>query len=230
MKTIGAKIAILLVIAMIVLSAAYVGLIELAARRNSLPAQNELGRWHDLGIWFHPKDGQSAIYWYSLAANSDYPEAQFNLGLLMEDNKNYKTAAYWYLRSALHCYAPAQNNLATFYSKGLVLNKSDEKAADWYKKAADQGNKFAQFSLGLDYVKGTGVEKNSRSAVSYIKLAAEQDYAPAQGYLAILYATGDGVPQDLDLAMHWAKSAKKNGDSNVDKTIVLIEKSKKLDQ
>lgn len=206
-----------------VISGGLIGIVEVGARSGSPEAQAELGRWHDEGILLHTKDKDKAIYWTTKAAAQEYPKAQFNLGLLMEEKRNYHDAGFWYLAAATQDFAAAQNNLAMLYSRGLGVPSDRQKANYWFEKAAQNGNRYAQLSIGIAYANGDGVEKNIQKAANWVRLSAEQDNAPAQDYLAVLYVNGLGVPEDLDAALQWAKRAKSNGYEKAKRTEEIIE-------
>lgn len=204
----------------------YVALIEIGARRGSPDAQNELGRFYDLGLWLHFVNRDEAIYWYKKAAELDYAKAQYNLGLKLQEEGDYQQSAYWYFHAALQNFAPAQNNLAVLYSKGLGLSKNPKEAVRWFEKAAENGNPRAQYTLGIRYINGEDGPRDLEKGGYWIQKSASQDLAIAQGYLAIMYVKGIGVPANLDMAEYWAKRASGNGDVSAKKMVRLIEELK----
>ncbi|KAL7313073.1 hypothetical protein PS15m_006860 [Mucor circinelloides] len=50
-------------------------LLHNAARLGYAPSQSKLGECYECGYYFCPEDESQSIYWYSLAAQQDYPEA-----------------------------------------------------------------------------------------------------------------------------------------------------------
>ncbi|MDP3478836.1 MAG: tetratricopeptide repeat protein [Desulfoprunum sp.] len=210
----------------LVLPVAYIGFIEVSARRGFPEAQSELGRWHDQGIWLHTSNQEEAATWYSKAAENDYAEAQYNLGLLLSEQRDYQRAVYWYLRAAIKDFSPAQNNLAVMYAKGLGVSKNLRMANHWYEKAAQNGHEKAQYSLGIAYAEGEGIAIDHSKAAYWIYQSANRNFAPAQGYLAILYVQGLGVEKNLNEALNWANKANANGDKHAAELIRLIEQLK----
>lgn len=225
-KTIAVWFLWVFVATALALPVAYIGAIEIGARRGFPEAQNELGRWYDQGIWLHTSNQQDASIWYSKAAENDYAKAQYNLGLLIEAQRDYQRAAYWYLRAAIQNFSPAQNNLAVMHAKGLGVSRDIQKANHWYEKAAQNGNEKAQYSLGIAYANGEGIAVDHSKAAYWIHQSAKRDFAPAQGYLAILYVQGLGVKENFDEARTWAKKAHENGDKRAAETVKLIEQLK----
>lgn len=212
-----------IIITAVVLSMAFIAIIEVAAREGYPSAQNELGRWYDYGIWLHSTNKQEAAKWYSKAAENNYAKGQYNLGLLLKRQGDYQGAARWYLRAAQQDFAPAQNNLGVLYSEGLGVTKDRRTAVFWYKKAAENGHEIAQFTLGLAYISGKGVGIDYKKGADWIRQSAKQDFAPAQELLALLHIKGQGVKEDYTEALLWAKKAYANGNSKSANTIKLIE-------
>ena len=78
------------------------------------------------------------------AAEKGYAPAQFNLGMMYENNEE------------------VQNH------------DPDAEAVCWYRKAAEQGFAEAQLNLGLMYIQGKGVQGDPIEAYMWINLAAAQ--------------------------------------------------------
>lgn len=146
--------ALLLMVAL----AGYMATIEIGARRGMPVAQGELGRWYDQGLWLHFKNQEKALYWYEKSAKADYHKAQFNLGLLMQEQGRFERAAYWYARAAIQGFASAQYNLAVLFQEGKGVTKNLKTANLLFEKAALQGDEMAQYSLGIAYAKGSGIK------------------------------------------------------------------------
>lgn len=211
----------------LVLPVAYIGFIEVSSKRGFPEAQNELGRWYDRGVWLHTSNQREAVIWYSKAADKNYAKAQYNLGLLLSEQKDYQHAAHWYLRAANQNFPQAQNNIAVMYKQGLGVSQNLQMANHWYEKAAQNGNEKAQYSLGVAYIEGDGLSIDHSKAAYWIQQSAKWDFAPAQGYLALLYVKGLGVEKNLNEALLWAKKAYVNGDKRAAETIRLIEQQLK---
>lgn len=134
-------------------------LLHNAARLNYAPSQSKLGECYECGNFCAENEPQS-IYWYTLAAEQDYPEACLAL-------------SGWYLTGSL---------------KTNTLKQSDTEAYLWARKAASlakQVHRFkslsakAYYTLGLYHENGIGVPKSIETAVKWYKKAAQYGHADA---------------------------------------------------
>jgi hypothetical protein len=125
--------------------------------------------------WGVPQDYAEAAKWYRRAADRDYTEGQYNLGILYQQGlgvpQDYAEAARLYQLAISQYFAPAMNNLATMYHKGLGLPQDDVEAVRLYRHAADQGNAQAQNNLGTMYAMGQGVPQNYVQAHMWFSLS-----------------------------------------------------------
>ena len=90
------------------------------------------------------KSYEKAFAFFSKAAATGHPEAQFHLALCFEDGDGVKTdpvqAVEWYRKTAIGGFAKAQNNLAICYRDGHGVPRDYAEAEKWYCLAAVQGN------------------------------------------------------------------------------------------
>lgn len=109
-----------------------------------------VGACYEEGVQFL-KDLDKAFEYYEKAAQLGYPDAQFQVALMLS------------------------NGGAGSTSKDRV------KAFAWYQKAADQGHRVAQYSLGLYYRHGIAPvqTKDLTRASRLFRASALQDYTPA---------------------------------------------------
>jgi TPR repeat protein len=124
---------------------------------------------------------QEGLRWLLLAANQNFADAQFALGLVF----------------ARHV-SMGQNAFAD----GYVPNPAE--AVKWYRRAADQGHARAQERLGHMYLTGDGVLKDEAWAAKWYGLAAHQGLDVAQWKYGILHAQ---VAKDHFLAYVWLSLA-----------------------
>ncbi len=146
----------------------------------------------------------------SLAEQGD-AEAQFDLGFLYEQGKDYAEAVTWYRKSAEQGYRVAQVLLGDMYNFGRHVPQDAAEAAKWYSKAAEQGATNVQFDLGFLYEQGKGVPQNYAEAETWYRESAEDGDPHGQFGLGRLYADGNGVPQDYVLAHMWFNLAAAQG-------------------
>ncbi|KAI8641213.1 hypothetical protein BD408DRAFT_346613 [Parasitella parasitica] len=130
-------------------------LLHNAARLGYAPSQSKLGECYECG--YHcPEDESQSIYWYSLAARQEYPEACLALsgwyltGSLKTDliTQSDKEAYLWARKAAKlskhiepkSLTARTYYTLGIYHEHGIGTPKSMEIAAKWYKKAAHYGH------------------------------------------------------------------------------------------
>ncbi|KAI8968297.1 hypothetical protein BDF20DRAFT_793611, partial [Mycotypha africana] len=133
-------------------------LLKEAAQLGHAPSQNKLGEYYEVG--YHcPEDETMSIYWYTLAARQDFPEACLGL-------------SGWYLTGSL---------------KSNILAQSDKEAYLWAARAASLAIDLeprivlakAYYTLGMYYENGIGVVKSTETATRYFKRAAHLGHSDA---------------------------------------------------
>ncbi|KAI8372406.1 hypothetical protein BD560DRAFT_307783, partial [Blakeslea trispora] len=133
-------------------------LLHEAARAGYAASQAKLGECYECGHSCQEDEAQS-IYWYTLAAQQDYPDACLGL-------------SSWYLTGAV---------------KTGVLKQSDEQAYLWARKAAKLSREHhmkitaakAYFALGVYHQNGIGVVKSLDIANKWYKKAAQHRHPEA---------------------------------------------------
>ena len=126
-----------------------------------------------------PKDIETGINWFSLAAEQGSPEAQFALGQISYSSKDYNKALEWLTPAAQQGNTGALNNLGVMYFKGQGLDQNFEAALNLYTLAAERGHGPSQISLGSMYFKGQGVTKDNIRAYMWMDIAATNGRANA---------------------------------------------------
>src|SRR5208283_2898330 len=129
------------------------------AENGDLRAQAEVGqRCYSRGNY------DEAVFWYTKAANQDYPDGlrllgdMYRLGQCV--SRDLSRAADLYRKGAEMGDAWCQCNLAVSYANGDGVPQDYQAAFNWYRKAADQGLAEAQDWLGMMYYKGEGVTQD----------------------------------------------------------------------
>ncbi len=101
-----------------------------------------------------------AMKWYRKAADQEYADGQFNVGVMYEVGRgvdqNISTAVEWYRKAAEQGHAKAQCYVGAMYHDGFGVVKNYSTAVEWYCKAAEQGHAYAQCNLGRLYEDGWG--------------------------------------------------------------------------
>jgi TPR repeat protein len=118
------------------------------------------------------------------AAETNDPQAQFNLGLLYCDSSlsetDYSQARKWFQEAASSNYPPAWVNLGWMYENGYGVDKDVRKAEENYINAVNSGDALAQYRLGLLYLyEGDKSSGDEIKAYHWIKTAASNGITEA---------------------------------------------------
>ncbi|TDT40383.1 hypothetical protein DES49_2149 [Halospina denitrificans] len=172
-----------------------------------------------------------------LVANEDgLPEAQYRLGRILREEREFEAAESQLEKAADAGYQPAVEYLDThgellrrevrvarsspdrqkhlgddLYQGRNGLEKDAARAAYWYERSAERGHPGAQTMLGYLYYQGDGVEQDYGRAFEWYKEAALQGHAGSQASLGYLYGEGRGVERNLKQAYAWSTLAAENG-------------------
>jgi TPR repeat protein len=166
----------------------------------------------ETGIHYYQKqDYQVAFAWFIKAAQFEFPEAQYYIGLCYLQGtgveKNYSNALEWFHKAAKRHYSQAENSIGLMYKHGTGVVQDDKKALEWYKKAAEHGCIDAQYNIGKCYYYGRGVEIDYEKAASLFEKIAREGYVKAESSIAYCYLTGEGVERDYKKAVMWFEKA-----------------------
>lgn len=161
-------------------------LFEKAANHGHSDAQDYLGKQYELGLGV-VKNKQEAIKWYTLSAEQDNADGQFDLATIYEEDNDIETANKWYKKAVRNKHPHAMYNLANNYRLGNGIEENHAKALELYKESADLGLPEAQCALGTIYKEGLIVEKDYKKAREYYEKAVEQGFAPAQVNLGLMF-------------------------------------------
>ncbi|HVV69687.1 MAG TPA: SEL1-like repeat protein [Gammaproteobacteria bacterium] len=181
------------------------------ARQDDPAAQKTLGDLYTHGLVNLKPDKKAAAAWYRLAAEQEYPPAQYNLAICYYHGygveQDRKEAFTWCKEAAENNFSQAQFDLGLFYQQGEGASKNDKEAIAWLTKAAEQNNPDAQFELGNHYFFKQGVEQNLPLALELYRKAAAQGLPLAEFYLGFCYYYGKGVNKNFETAIiHLQKS------------------------
>jgi len=150
----------------------------------------------------------SAIYWYTKAAQKGNLYAQTSLGQIYDKREDYKNAFIWYQKAAIQGYGWAQFKIGHYYHYGLGVEADDKLAAKWLKSAAEIG-----FSYGLpQYEYGKYYAEKEESKYWLLK-SAEAGYEEALTTIGEGYQTGM-IGVNVDSAYHYFLSASIKGSAD----------------
>ncbi|HVV68329.1 MAG TPA: tetratricopeptide repeat protein [Gammaproteobacteria bacterium] len=180
------------------------------ARQNDPAAQKILGDLYTHGLVNLKQDKKAAVAWYRLAAEEEYPPAQYNLATCYHNGygveKDFKEAFEWYKAAAENNFAQAQYQLGANYYDGEGVTQNIKEAIHWLSKAAEQNNPDAQCKLGYHYSQ-KGVDQDFAKALALYRKAAEQNDSVAEFNIGACYFYGEGVNRNLEIAItHFQKS------------------------
>lgn len=176
-------------------------------------AQTLIAVLYDRGLGI-TQDGKEAAAWYGLAAEKDYPEAQFAYAIKLIEGKHVEKdmakARELLEKAAATGHPTAQFNLAQM----LVQEggrKGFEQALPLYRAAAEAGVPDAQYALSQVYAEGLGVARDEREARRWLASAAQKGFDTAQVELGIWLANGKGGERDEIAAFGWIQRAARAG-------------------
>lgn len=146
--------------------------------------------------------------YYREAAESGYPQAQYELSVILEKSGSPE-AIGWLKKSAEQDYPKAQ------YKLGRIAEKNEEhkEAIKWMLKSAEKNYSPAYQRLGLyynqEYSYLLGIASNNSISHEYILKALQFDF---ENFLAmydlwIVFSNGNGVEKDTQKALEYFKMA-----------------------
>ncbi|MBL4847627.1 MAG: SEL1-like repeat protein [Planctomycetes bacterium] len=152
---------------------------------------------------------------YREAAETGYPDAMVNLGVMLEKGqgvtKDEVQAVEWYRRAADKGQPDAMVNLGLLLLTGRGVTKDEAQAVEWFHSAADKGHLGAMYNLANVLVAGRGVPKDAAQAAELFRRAAENGHPGAMYNLGVLLVAGQGVTKDEAQAVEWYRRAADKG-------------------
>lgn len=157
-------------------------------------------------------DEETAIKELTPLAEGGDVDAQYALGALCDDHKDYAKARQWYQLAVEKGDSDAQNNLAWLYLLGNGVPRDPDRALQLFNSAATQNNLSAFRSLAKVYTKGVGVPPDPTAAFKWWRKAAEQDDPTSQFRVGLAYLDGVGVEQDSAQGVAWLEKSANAGE------------------
>lgn len=155
------------------------------AEKGEAEAQFKLGYSYKKGGDL-PHDQNKAEKWLKKAAFQEHPDAQYQLGLLYEEQASSRFSSVeskeivrLFLSAAGQGHAEAQLQLGLMYREGHEVRQDYEEAFKWFELASQGGSAEAFHHLGLMYMLGQGISKNIVEAYVCFNLAAANGYKKA---------------------------------------------------
>ena len=189
------------------------------AEQGDAEAQFRLGKRHYEGDgveW----DYNEAAKWYHMAAEHGNTNAQYNLGVLYEQDvleewgpaweSDLEEAMKWFCKAAENGNANAQYRLGEYYE-----DSDWGKADKWYRMAAEQGDAKAQIRLGSS----SEMSCDWMEAMKWYRKAAKQGDAYGQYHLGQIYE----IVGDWKEALRWYCRTKEQKDEDSDSIIYDVD-------
>ena len=136
------------------------------------------------------KNDETAVAWYTLAAEQGMALAQYNLGSAYDAGRgvseDQSLAVKWYRRAAEQGDANAMFNLGVRNEAGKGLPQNFEKAVERYMQAAEAGHAKAQYNLALKYFTGEGVHRSNIRAHMWANIARSSDVPRSNKLLDVI--------------------------------------------
>lgn len=175
-----------------------VGMAKDSPEAKALAAEMQSRLWKKQGAV--PSAAPDAL---TAQADKGDPQAQFNLAVQFERQKNYPEALRWYTRAAQQGYGVSQMSLAQMYEKGMGVRQDYSEAKKWYRKAMESGAGEALYRLAsLDERTGDEAE-----ALGLYRRSVEHDDYRAMLDLGEKYEQGRGVDKDVAHAVRLYEQA-----------------------
>lgn len=175
-------------------------LMRAARELEDIPAQYRLG-WYCLYGRTGESEPQSAIYWFSLAAERGHPESIYSLILLFINEKYVPRdidRALTYIRRLLEIgRADAAIEFGLFLYFGEDMRRDVADALRILEPISSAGSAQASARIGYIYLFGAdGVRTDLKKALRYIRQAARSGEPYGEELLGYCYFHGIGVEKD----------------------------------
>lgn len=163
------------------------------------------------------KDLDTALAYFTQAANEGYSVAEYILGRLYDEGQEIShdgaLAFTYYKKAADKEYPPAEYALGQMYYFGHDCEKNDQEALYWISKAAkelDDSDAYVVLSMVYKESEDENVRDETK-AFYFAQKAAEMGDINAYNLLGTMYEMGCGVEQNYESAIKYYKLAAENG-------------------
>jgi TPR repeat protein len=140
--------------------------------------------------------------------------AQYQLGRMLADRKDFQGAYGWFLMAAKNGHSVSQAAVAAMLEEGKGVAADRKAAAHWRRQAASNGHTGSLMALALAALSGKPDAAALARAAAMLQLAAELGDPAAQAAYGIMLVQGRGVPQNTFQGLVWLSLAKEAGDAN----------------
>ena len=194
-----------------------------AVEAGDMDAHIELALCYEQGYGGLEQDPDKAIYYMNIAANNEFPYAQYKMGcyhyygLLEQDVEK----GLEYLHKACENGSPLAALVIGdhhLYARQEGIDYKD--AFQYYKFAEERG--YVSEGIGLCYKYGIGTEENEAEAFKSFSIAADRGYSASKYNLGLCYKYGTGTPKSLSEAYIWMMQAAEEENRNAEYEVGLM--------
>ena len=174
---------------------------------------------HDIAAWYlgtiyqyDLDDNDTAIKYYLIAAEREYPYAYESLGKIYGSIyvREYEKAIKWYLKAYDLGETKLAGEIGYLY---LQINKPNE-ALKYFEKAIKNNDTTIMKLLAKLYSEGQGIYKvDYMKAFNLYQKASLLEDGEAQAFLGAMYMDGKGCSRDLAKSFYWIEKSALNGDA-----------------
>ncbi len=140
--------------------------------------------------------------------------AQYRLGRIAADARDYPAAYRWFLMAARNGHSVSQAAVAAMLEEGKGVTADRKAAESWRRQAAANGHAGSLMTLALAGLSGNPDAAALTRAAGMLRLAADLGDAAAQAAYGAMLVQGRGVPRDVFQGLVWLSMAKQGGDRN----------------
>jgi len=142
--------------------------------------------------------------------------AQYQMGRILADRKDFKGAYGWFLLAAKNGHSVSQATVASMLDTGNGVVGDRQAAASWRRQAAANGHTGSLMSLALAALSGKPDAAATARAASLLQLAADLGDPAAQAAYGAMLIQGRGVPKDNFQGLMWLRLAREAGNANAE--------------
>ena len=142
--------------------------------------------------------------------------AQYQMGRVLADRKDFKGAYGWFLMAAKNGHSVSQAAVASMLDAGTGVTADEQAAASWRRQAASNGHAGSLMALALAALSGNPDAAATARAASMLRLAADLGDPAAQAAYGAMLIQGRGVPKDNFQGLMWLRVAREAGNANAE--------------
>ena len=149
----------------------YLKYLQLSAKGGNAQAQVKLAQIYMGGRDQEEKNLQTASKWAKLAHKQGDHEGQNLLGLIYEEQENFKLALHYFKKSAAQKNPAGLYNLGRYHYFGKTIPKNILLAEKNFSLSCERDYAFSCMTLGIIHLHGEHPLSTLKKALTYLKLA-----------------------------------------------------------